>query len=164
MNYLDTGWRTNRKTGGKFNVLEKVDRLDYSGWEGLNEEATFYKNALTNYDPNLFVLHSDKDTKAFISFSAETGFIKMLGSTGKGAGTESFIQALEAMRDNETNRVGAKWEAPTDDAESYYAHIGLDKYRTDNPFTKEYWIPKKELGGVIHKLRNRKSGKKQGDK
>ena len=134
--------------------LQKVRQLDNDGWEGLNEEATFYKNALTNPMSGTHLLQTNKG-KAFINFSSQIGLIKMLGSTGGRAGTEALIQAFEAIRDDETNRVGASWQADSEGAIGYYKHLGLDKYKTDNIFANEYRIPKDKLNEAIEQLRNR---------
>lgn len=134
--------------------LKPVDRLDNDGWEGLNEEATFYKNSLTNPTKGTHIIENNKG-KAFINFSSETGKIKMLGSTGGGNGTEALIQALESIRDNNVNKTGATWETQSKEANDYYSHLELDKYITDNPFTTEYRIPKEKLEEEIKRLRDR---------
>ena len=101
-----------------------------------------------------YILQTDKGN-AFINFLQETGMIKMLGSTGGGAGTEALIQALELIRDSNTNTVGAHWQADSVDSNEYYKHLGLDKYKTDNVFANEYRIPKDKLDEEIKRLRNR---------
>ena len=80
-------------------------------------------------------------------------YINVMGSTGKGAGTEMLARLAEKAKKSNKS---LSWSADDNDAVNYYSHIGASKYASGGRMYTSYTVPHKELETFIKRLRRRK--------
>ena len=138
----------------KKSVISKEDLKEYQKYSEYSGQLAEVMVSLSV--PVHQISHNGGKAFADVTESNDSYHIEMMGSTGKGAGTEILRQvAQKALANNRS----LKWDADVASALKYYSHIGADKYGVNTGYGKSYNVSVKELPAFIDSLKYRK-GKK----
>lgn len=142
-----------QKTNTGLSKKSQLSEADIKEYEKYSEYSGELANAVNYTDTPVYqIKHNGGKAFADVTQSGNSYHIEMMGSTGKGAGTEILRQIAQKALDNKS---ALQWDADVQSAIKYYSHIGADKYSKQTRYGKTYSINPEQLQSFINSLQKR---------